>query len=376
MRIKAICTVVFFCFFVGGQVHARGQQQETSTPTPDEIMAAQAQANQAAAYRRTEQFEHQQLYEQQQQRLRQSGMQSQPGATDGIQPRDGRPHPRQKEPDWDPSRQNYDPMAGPGARKQSWSGAVDAATGHLNPCNNDYGGLLAQWHIALAQETIANLYFYLLVLETGGLFVLAVFLVEMRGERKRRLQIAGGVIAQLYNQYAHARSKAYEAIRAHNQLVEETEDRLDALVRDGAPNNEQTPSSPTPNITSTVPVNILNRQTTSTPSVRDPQQDEEHAATDANKTLSSSTIPIEALTKVKQSLPLTTSGYVGEFSSPEAEVPDASQSGDDISVEEELEAKRRQIETLQARLQNKTLRINELEDALAVSSNRNKIPEL
>lgn len=362
MRNKVTCIAVFFCVFVSGQVRAVGQQQGTDKPTPDEIMAAQAQANQAAAYRRTEQFEHQQLYAQQQQTLRQSGIQSQQGTTEEIQPRDGRPHPRKKEPDWDPNRQNYDPMAGPAARKQSWSGAMDAATGHLNPCNNDYGGLLAQWHIALAQETIANLYFYLLVLETGGLFALAMFLIEMRSERKRRLQIAGGVIAQLYNEYAHARSKAYEAIRAHNQLVEDKEDSLDSLLGNSSAHNESLPISPVLDLARIATVKSANIMNGTSPDgdaqlKGNPMDDE-----DSNSPLS---IPKEAF-QVKPIIPVAAIDKAETVGG----IPSAA------DIESELETKQRQIETLQARLQNKTLRINELEDALTVSASKNKIPEL
>lgn len=362
MRNKVICIAVFFCVFMSGQVRAVGQQQGTDKPTPDEIMAAQAQANQAAAYRRTEQFEHQQLYAQQQQTLRQSGIQSQQGAADEIQPRDGRPHPRKKEPDWDPNRQNYDPMAGPGARKQSWSGAMDAATGHINPCNNDYGGLLAQWHIALAQETIANLYFYLLVLETGGIFALAMFLIEMRTERKRRLQIAGGVVAQLFNQYAHARSKAYEAIRAHNQLVEDKEDSLDSLLGDGSVRNE---SLPTPPVLDLARVSTVKSANIMSGTSQDGDAQLKGNSMDDEDSASPSSIPKEAF-QVKPVIPATVIDKAETLSG----IPSAA------DIEGELETKQRQIETLQARLQNKTLRINELEDALTVSASKNKIPEI
>ena len=364
MRNEMICTVLFFCFFVGGHGRALGLQQDTSTPSPDAIMAAQAQANQAAAYRRTEEFEHQQLYEQQQQRLRQSGIQSQQPAPGEIQPRDGRPHPRQKEPDWDPERQNYDPMAGPAARKQSWSGALDAATGHINPCNNDWGGLLAQWHIALAQETIANIYFYVFVLETAGLGILAMVIVSMRAERERRLQIGGGVIAQLYNQYAHARNKAYEAIRAYNHLVEETEDRLDALVRDGAPDNEglsDTPGLSVSTLTAGKSANIVSGDIPQGP-VRYPVNDVDTDSPLPTPKESFQVKPFVSLAAIDKSA--ASSRPTFEDTPPAAD------------IEDELESKRRQIETLQARLQNKTLRINELEDALAVSANKNKIPEL
>ncbi|MGC9292971.1 MAG: hypothetical protein ACP5EP_09670 [Acidobacteriaceae bacterium] len=405
MQTKSILATALCFFFLGGSLCAVAQENTTAqgpttaqdsttgesptaaqsstatenTPTPDDIEAeqiAKARAEEYDRFERSKQMEEQLEYARQLRALGQYGAPAQNGHAQAQQPiQDSRTRAYSAS-NYDPARQNYDPAAGPNAQKQSWAGALDAATGHVNPCNHDWGGLLAQWHIAVAQETIENAYFYVCCIETIVLMLFVLWVSELREERRVRLVIAGDVVAQLYNQYVSARNKAYKYIHAYNRLVEQTEERLDALVRDGATDNEQTSGSPTSNITSTVPVNILNRQITSTPSARDPQQDEEHAATDADKTLSSSKIPIEALTKVKPSLPLTTSGHVGEFSSPETEVPNAPQSGDDISVEEELEAKRRQIETLQVRLQNKNLRINELEDALAVSSNRNKIPEL
>ena len=250
---------------------------------------------------------------------------------------------------------------------------MDAATGHINPCNNDYGGLLSQWHIALAQETIANLYFYLLVLETGGLFVLAMFLIEMRTERKRRLQIAGGVVAQLFNQYAHARSKAYEAIRAHNLLVEDKEDSLDSLLGGASKSDLMLPDAQAPNPGLELAGHVIKPANTGTQFSRRPKDSNpagKDGMTHLNDTNSSEdslleqdTIPLLPTNVATASRPLDRANVRTDYRS-------------DISVADESETLRRQIETLQARLQNKTLRINELEDALTVSANKSKIPEL
>ena len=247
---------------------------------------------------------------------------------------------------------------------------MDAATGHINPCNNDYGGLLAQWHIALAQETIANLYFYLLVLETGGIFALAMFLIEMRTERKRRLQIAGGVVAQLFNQYAHARSKAYEAIRAHNQLVEDKEDSLDSLLGDGSVRTESLPDSPGLDLARLSTVKSANIMNGAAPEGMTQFKPNPIDEAESNSSLS---ISKEAF-QVKPIISVTTVAKADPSPRADSSTPDDTRST--IDVEAELETKQRQIETLQARLQNKTLRINELEDALTVSASKNRIPEL
>jgi len=349
-----------------------------NTPTPDDILNAQiakARAEEYDRFERSKQMEDQLEYARQLRALGQYGAPAQNGYAQAQQPiQDSRTRTYSAS-NYDPARQNYDPAAGPNAQKQSWSGALDAATGHVNPCNHDWGGLLAQWHIAVAQETIENAYFYVCCVESIILVLFVLWVSELREQRRVRLVIAGDVVAQLYNQYVNARNKAYQTIYAYNRLVEKTEDRLDALVRDGAPDNEQTSDSPGPNIRTTVPVNPMTNETSSISSTGN----KENETGEANTTDENLTLPVgpeKALPQIKTALPVATSGRDENTSYPGSKARETPNSGGDISVEEELEAKRRQIETLQARLQNKNLRINELEDALAVSSNRNKIPEL
>ncbi|MHB1674891.1 MAG: hypothetical protein ACYCSP_11665 [Acidobacteriaceae bacterium] len=274
---------------------------------------------------------------------------------------------------YDPARQNYDPAAGPNAKKQSWSGALDAATGHVNPCNHDWGGLLAQWHIAVAQETIENAYFYVCCIESMVLVLLALWASELREERRVRLVIAGDVVAQLYNQYVNARNKAYETIYAYNRLVEKTEDRLDALLSNEGTSEITPPGPRTPNPSLDISGNIIKPANTGTQFIRRTKESApvgNDGTTDLNdKNGADDSLPEQEPISLEQ----TDARTVSE-SADVAAVNTNSHSG--IQSPDESETMRCQIETLQARLQNKNLRINELEDALAVSSSRNKIPEL
>ena len=344
--------------------------------TPDQIeeaRGAQAQADMYARYKRTIQMEDEQRYEQQQRALGRYSAPAQNGYAQGQQPLQDSRTRTYSASNYDPARQNYDPAAGPNAQKQSWAGALDAATGHVNPCNHDWGGLLAQWHIAVAQETIENAYFYVCGVESIILLLFVLWVIELRAERTIRLVIAGDVVAQLYNQYVNARNKAYETIRAYNCLVEQTEDRIDALLSNEGTSDITPPGPRTPNPSLDISGNIIKPANTGTQFIRRTKESApagNDGTTDLNdKNGADDSIPEQ------EPIPLepTDAGTVSE-SADVAAVNTDSRSG--IQSADESETMRHQIETLQARLQNKTFRINELEDALAVSSNRNKIPEL
>ena len=347
-----------------------------NTPTPDDILNAQiakARAEEYDRFERSKQMEDQLEYARQLRALGQYGAPAQNGYAQGQQPVGDFRTRTYSASNYNPARQNYDPAAGPNAKKQSWSGALDAATGHVNPCNHDWGGLLAQWHIAVAQETIENAYFYVCCVESMVLVLLALWVSELREQRRVRLIIAGDVVAQLYNQYVNARNKAYQTIHAYNRLVEQTEDRLDALMsNDGT--SEITPPGPwTPNPSLDISGNIIKPANTGTQFIRRTKESTP-AGNDGTTDLTDKNGADDSLPEQEPiSLESTDAGTVSE-SADVAAVNTDSHSG--IQSPDESETMRRQIETLQARLQNKNLRINELEDALAVSSNRNKIPEL
>ena len=403
MQTKSILTTALCFIFLGGPLCAVAQQntdaqspattqgptaaqssttdpspatEEKEQLTPDDILNAQiakARAEEYDRFERSKQMEEQLEYARQLRVLGQYGAPAQNGYAQGQQPiQDSRTRTYSAS-NYDPARQNYDPAAGPNAQKQSWSGALDAATGHVNPCNHDWGGLLAQWHIAVAQETIENAYFYVCGIETIILILFALWVSELREERRVRLVIAGDVVAQLYNQYVNARNKAYETIHAYNRLVEKTEDRLDALLSNEGTSEITPPGPQTPNPSLDISGNIIKPANTGTQFIRRTKESAP-AGNDGTTDLNDKNGADDSLPEQEPiSLEPTDAGTVSESADVAAVNTDFHS---DIQSPDESETMRRQIETLQARLQNKNLRINELEDALAVSSNRNKIPEL
>lgn len=380
MSIKRIltissCFILSTCF-----MQAVGQQQQgNDQPTPDAIQAAQAQSNQDAAYQQSLQIEHEQQYDIEQQRLMQQRQQAQQFAVheqqraasiSGTKSSNGRRSVRMapSPSSYDPARQNYDPAAGPYAKKPTWNAALDAATGHINPDNINYGGLLSQWHLALAQETIANFYFYIVVVESFTLLIICLYTFHLVVERRHRFRIAGGVVTQLYNQYVLARNKAYEAIRAHNALVEDKEDRLDSLLSDERPPALAIEVSRAGNPALDNSGHIIKPAAASQFELDDSAANgvpNDSGVTPREPHAEDESIPEKApipLAAIDTSI--ATGEHVG------APTPKIN------SVEEQLEVTKRQVETLQGRLRSKNMRINELEDALSVTSSTTKYPEL
>jgi len=119
-------------------------------------------------------------------------------------------------------RWRYDPAAkaGDADHKPSNESVIERALKGVNPCNVNYGGLLAEWRIAEVQETIENVYFWALIVLCAGLILSTSYNAWLLHERENREQITGAIIAQLSNAHIYARSKALEAIEAHNKLVE------------------------------------------------------------------------------------------------------------------------------------------------------------
>ena len=101
------------------------------------------------------------------------------------------------------------------------SPVIERALKGINPCNVNYGGLLAEWRIAVVQETIENVYFWALIVFCGSLILSTSYIAWLLQERENREQITGAIIAQLSNAHVFARGKALEAIEAHNKLVAE-----------------------------------------------------------------------------------------------------------------------------------------------------------
>jgi len=118
-------------------------------------------------------------------------------------------------------RWRYDPAAraGDGDQKPSNESVIERGLKGINPCNVNYGGLLAEWRIAAVKETIESIYYWALIFLCVGLMLASAYIAWLLHQREDRLQIAGAIVAQLWNAHVFARRKALEAIETHNKLV-------------------------------------------------------------------------------------------------------------------------------------------------------------
>ena len=92
-----------------------------------------------------------------------------------------------------------------GIQKPSNQSVIERALKGINPCNVNYGGLLAEWRIAEVQETIENVYFWALIVFCSGFVLSMSYNVWLLQERENREQTTGAIIAQLSNAHVFAR---------------------------------------------------------------------------------------------------------------------------------------------------------------------------
>lgn len=118
----------------------------------------------------------------------------------------------------DRPRSSYDPAAASGVR-QDRPGAISSALAKVNPGDKDYGAAVSEGRIALIEETVEDFYWWSCMVLTVLLMIATIYIVWLLRQRQLRLSISGDIVAQLYNSHVAARSKAFEAIEAHNQLV-------------------------------------------------------------------------------------------------------------------------------------------------------------
>jgi len=119
-------------------------------------------------------------------------------------------------------RWRYDPAVKPGstAKRPFLESPIERALKGINPCNVPYGRLLDEWHAMLVRETIENVHFWALLTLIAGTMLSCSYSVWLLREREERTQIAGGIVAQLWNAHVFARGKALEATEAYKRLVE------------------------------------------------------------------------------------------------------------------------------------------------------------
>ncbi|HEY6414146.1 MAG TPA: hypothetical protein VIX42_10685, partial [Edaphobacter sp.] len=118
----------------------------------------------------------------------------------------------------DRPRSSYDPAAASGVR-QDRPGAISSALAKINPGDKDYGAAVSEGRISVIEETVEDFYWWSCMVLTVLLMIATLYIVWLLRQRQLRLSISGDIVAQLYNSHVAARSKAFEAIEAHNQLV-------------------------------------------------------------------------------------------------------------------------------------------------------------
>ena len=118
-------------------------------------------------------------------------------------------------------RWRYDPAArrGDGVQKPSNQSVIERALKGINPCNVNYGGLLAEWRIAEVQETIENVYFWALIVFCSGFVLSMSYNVWLLQKVENQEQATGAIIAQLSNAHVFARRKVLETTEAYKKLV-------------------------------------------------------------------------------------------------------------------------------------------------------------
>ncbi len=134
------------------------------------------------------------------------------------------------------AQRRYDP---PGGRKQIIKGGpLEGLLDSINQRDIDYGAKLADGRQIFLGGTVGNFYFWIIVGEGVTVLILVFYVFWLFRERGNRLEISINIITQLANSYLYARARAVDAIRRHNQLVDEYNAMAEKLARQGA--TEQT----------------------------------------------------------------------------------------------------------------------------------------
>ena len=134
------------------------------------------------------------------------------------------------------AQRRYDP---PGGRKQIIKGGpLEGLLDSINQQNIDYGAKLADARRTFLGGTVENSYFWIVVGEGVTVLILVLYVFWLFRERGNRLEISVNIVTQLANSYLYARARTVDAIRRHNQLVDEYNAMAEKLARQDA--TEQT----------------------------------------------------------------------------------------------------------------------------------------
>ena len=116
------------------------------------------------------------------------------------------------------AQRRYDP---PGGRKQIIKGGpLEGLLDSINQQDIDYGAKLADARQIFLGGTVENLYFWIIVAEGVTVLILVLYVFWLFRERGNRLEISVNIVTQLANSYLYTRARAVDAIRRHNQLVD------------------------------------------------------------------------------------------------------------------------------------------------------------
>ena len=134
------------------------------------------------------------------------------------------------------AQRRYDP---PGGRKHIMKGGpLEGLLDSINQRDIDYGAKLADTRQTLLGGTVENSYFWIIVGEGVTVIILVLYVFWLFRERGNRLEISVNIVTQLANSYLYTRARAVDAIRRHNQLVDEYNAMAEKLARQDA--TEQT----------------------------------------------------------------------------------------------------------------------------------------
>ena len=134
------------------------------------------------------------------------------------------------------AQRRYDP---PGGRKHIIKGGpLEGLLDSINQQDIDYGAKLADARQIFLGGTVENFYFWIIVGEGATVVILVFYVFWLFRERGNRLEISVNIVTQLANSYLYTRARAVDAIRRHNQLVDEYNAMAEKLARQDA--TEQT----------------------------------------------------------------------------------------------------------------------------------------
>lgn len=117
-----------------------------------------------------------------------------------------------------PERWRYDP----GAKKGGGDGNCSPqGLKKINPDDVNYGGLLANWRIAVVENTVYSIQFWMNVVLFCIVGTCFFYIQYLHRQREQRLTIAADIVTQLSNMYLDARDRVYEVTGLYTKMVEE-----------------------------------------------------------------------------------------------------------------------------------------------------------